>query len=420
MGLVLMHKKGRRCRCCRRPPRCQGRGGGMGSLQKDTTALLFLTHVQLLVKTALDMQYGLNALRQLWGPEPRSMTACLQSCMPRCLWQEEYHYVHSWMKDQQKYLDFLFRHLGTLLVEDGRAQGRLQGLQKYLSSIRPSTDIPDSEWKNYYTKAGRLSAHVEEVLKDKGTLSLASRAAVQNEVRTLTEQLEAKSPKLIEDIQLARSFRTCHSEAAATPASAHSKCLPECRYCCCHVALRPFRYAAACFLILVVLVVTAGVHFTEPNPAARYYEGVQDAKAALLPFVNPNILEANKTCPEKWISFRKHCFFFFSDFLNWESSLANCKYLNASLAIFHDTEALDMVKTLAGPRRYWIGLHFRGERWKWVDGKDGNSVFPTFKKDNKKVSKACAAVNVYNITYLDCKSQHPWICTKSFPKTIVK
>lgn len=170
-----------------------------------------------------------------------------------------------------------------------------------------------------------------------------------------------------------------------------------------------------------MLVVTAGVHFTEPSLAARYYEGVQDANEALLPFVNMKIQDVKQTCPAQWISFRQHCFSFFSsNFLNWDTSLNYCNSLNSTLGIFNDTEVLDMVKTLSDTRSYWIGLRLRGGRWKWMDGKDGNAVFPTFHKNFHNVSKACAAVNIHNVTYFDCNTQLHWICMNRYPKTIGK
>ncbi|XP_078507299.1 uncharacterized protein LOC144767792 isoform X2 [Lissotriton helveticus] len=429
MGLLFVFKWDRRARCDQpraSPPTDGGGGlclrGGMGTLQEDVKTVLFMTHVHLLVKTALDMQRGLNRLMTHWQPVPECMTHCLRRCMPPYLWHEQYYLVRGWVDEQQGHLDCLFHHLGTLLVEHRRAQGKKRdGLHKYLCEIRPRRDGLDSVWLTYYAKAEQLNINVEEVLQDVGAFPMDRREMLQKEVCTLSQQLDTISPQLQHDIHLARDKRTCLSEAAVTPASAHAKCHPECNYCCCHVALRSFRYAALCFLVLIVLVITAGVHFTEPSLAAKYYEGVRDANDALLPFINIKITDEKQACPSEWISYRHHCFSLFSSkFLNWDSSLKFCNSRNGTLGIFNDIDALDMVKTLSSARSYWIGLRFRGGRWKWIDGKDGNSVFATFPKNVHNVTKGCAAVNIHNVTHMDCNSPLNWICMNRFPKTIIK
>uniref|UniRef100_A0A493SUF3 C-type lectin domain-containing protein n=1 Tax=Anas platyrhynchos platyrhynchos TaxID=8840 RepID=A0A493SUF3_ANAPP len=79
-------------------------------------------------------------------------------------------------------------------------------------------------------------------------------------------------------------------------------------------------------------------------------------------------------CPDTWIGFQSKCYYFSENRNDWNTSLENCKALEASLTSIDSLEELAFIKHYTGQRNHWLGLHEEGDgQWRWTNRTAFNS-----------------------------------------------
>ncbi|CAI5766361.1 Hypothetical predicted protein [Podarcis lilfordi] len=76
-------------------------------------------------------------------------------------------------------------------------------------------------------------------------------------------------------------------------------------------------------------------------------------------------------CPENWVLFEKHCYFFSTLKRPWLAAKQSCEKEGAHLVVINiQAEQSFLVKQLAGEQVFWIGLSdtVKEGEWRWVDG----------------------------------------------------
>uniref|UniRef100_A0A8B9T1U1 C-type lectin domain-containing protein n=1 Tax=Anas platyrhynchos TaxID=8839 RepID=A0A8B9T1U1_ANAPL len=81
-------------------------------------------------------------------------------------------------------------------------------------------------------------------------------------------------------------------------------------------------------------------------------------------------------CPDTWIGFQSKCYYFSENRNDWNTSLENCKALEASLTSIDSLEELHFLLHYGRPLHYWVGLHREGsDPWRWCNGSLFNNLF---------------------------------------------
>ncbi|KYO19979.1 killer cell lectin-like receptor subfamily G member 2 [Alligator mississippiensis] len=117
-----------------------------------------------------------------------------------------------------------------------------------------------------------------------------------------------------------------------------------------------------------------------------------------------------RPCPEDWMWYRNHCYYFSKEMQNWNSSWKFCWSHNATLPVIKEKSALDTIYSKKGKENYWIGLRKETEGWRWVDGSLFTNDIILLDEDGQNM--ACAYLNMVALAPIDCMSLRHWICVK--------
>nr|XP_038043906.1 C-type lectin domain family 2 member B-like isoform X2 [Anas platyrhynchos] len=112
-------------------------------------------------------------------------------------------------------------------------------------------------------------------------------------------------------------------------------------------------------------------------------------------------------CPDTWIGFQSKCYYFSENRNDWNTSLENCKALEASLTSIDSLEELAFIKHYTGQRNHWLGLHEEGDgQWRWTNRTAFNSWFEVWG------GGPCAYLNQERISSAFCHTEKYWICSR--------
>uniref|UniRef100_A0A8B9UIG7 C-type lectin domain-containing protein n=1 Tax=Anas zonorhyncha TaxID=75864 RepID=A0A8B9UIG7_9AVES len=112
-------------------------------------------------------------------------------------------------------------------------------------------------------------------------------------------------------------------------------------------------------------------------------------------------------CPDKWIGFQSKCYYFSENRSDWNTSLENCKALEASLTSIDSQEELAFIKHYTGQRNHWLGLHEEGDgQWRWTNRTAFNNWFEV------RAGSPCAYLNQDKISSAFCHTEKYWICSR--------
>ncbi|XP_029442557.1 killer cell lectin-like receptor subfamily B member 1B allele C [Rhinatrema bivittatum] len=110
-------------------------------------------------------------------------------------------------------------------------------------------------------------------------------------------------------------------------------------------------------------------------------------------------------CPEGWRPWRGKCYFVSSEVKNQSSSLQDCTFRGAHLALLENPRDLgSMTSSVKGT--YWVGLTYIDKRWMWLNGTESRS--PVHVRDNSP----CAVLTFNGLFDWNCDYPNPWICEK--------
>uniref|UniRef100_A0A8B9V912 C-type lectin domain-containing protein n=1 Tax=Anas zonorhyncha TaxID=75864 RepID=A0A8B9V912_9AVES len=112
-------------------------------------------------------------------------------------------------------------------------------------------------------------------------------------------------------------------------------------------------------------------------------------------------------CPDTWIGFQSKCYYFSENRSDWNTSLANCKALQASLTSIDSLEELVFINRCKGQGNHWFGLHKEGNsQWRWTNSTVFNDWFEVWGGGN------CAYINQEQISSAFCHTEKYWICSR--------
>uniref|UniRef100_H2ZVM1 C-type lectin domain-containing protein n=1 Tax=Latimeria chalumnae TaxID=7897 RepID=H2ZVM1_LATCH len=83
------------------------------------------------------------------------------------------------------------------------------------------------------------------------------------------------------------------------------------------------------------------------------------------------IVSKEECCPSGWVQFKKRCYLFSNDEMDWDSSANSCTAMGSHLVVMDsaDVEQFKFNRKKV-KHSYWIGLSDITEEgtWRWVDG----------------------------------------------------
>ncbi|KAJ8790940.1 hypothetical protein J1605_021034 [Eschrichtius robustus] len=133
------------------------------------------------------------------------------------------------------------------------------------------------------------------------------------------------------------------------------------------------------------------------------------------------------SCPDLWVRYGDHCYYFSVEEKNWNSSLEFCLARDAHLLMFKDnqkmglhliiskvsfcgycsTNAMFPLRNFLSQDFYWVGLR-NNSGWRWEDGSALNAsrIF-----SNSLVQK-CGTISKSGLQASSCEVALPWVCKK--------
>nr|XP_028576961.1 C-type lectin domain family 17, member A-like [Podarcis muralis] len=120
-------------------------------------------------------------------------------------------------------------------------------------------------------------------------------------------------------------------------------------------------------------------------------------------------------CPENWVLFEKHCYFFSTSKGPWLAAKQSCVKEGAHLVVINiQAEQSFLVKQLAGQQVFWIGLSdtVKEGEWRWVDGTPLSISFWGPGEPNNALQGEDCATLLFNGKWNDaaCHGNEYWIC----------
>ncbi|XP_051737171.1 asialoglycoprotein receptor 1 isoform X2 [Ctenopharyngodon idella] len=93
---------------------------------------------------------------------------------------------------------------------------------------------------------------------------------------------------------------------------------------------------------------------------------VSELKCRIDKYINNNTQEL--CCPEGWLLFSTHCYFFSKDGMPWDAARDECENKRAALLIINSKQEKSFVVSKTMPLFYWLGLtDGRTGEWEWLD-----------------------------------------------------
>ncbi|KAM5334656.1 C-type lectin domain family 2 member B [Glossophaga mutica] len=113
-------------------------------------------------------------------------------------------------------------------------------------------------------------------------------------------------------------------------------------------------------------------------------------------------------CPDEWIGFRDHCYYFSNHERDWNSSRNYCLAEHADLTVIDDTtDVMDFLRQRKGTSDHWIGLEMKENPvGKWVNGITFNQSFQV------SGNEACAYLSDDGVATARCYTERKFICRK--------
>uniref|UniRef100_A0A8B9T377 C-type lectin domain-containing protein n=1 Tax=Anas platyrhynchos TaxID=8839 RepID=A0A8B9T377_ANAPL len=116
-------------------------------------------------------------------------------------------------------------------------------------------------------------------------------------------------------------------------------------------------------------------------------------------------------CPDTWIGFQSKCYYFSENRNDWNTSLENCKALEASLTSIDSLEELGFLLRYGRALHYWVGLHQEGsDPWRWCNG-PLTSPSATLCRFDIQGNGQCAYIDLAGVSSDWCSQQKYLVCS---------
>uniref|UniRef100_A0A4W2CC69 Killer cell lectin like receptor G1 n=1 Tax=Bos indicus x Bos taurus TaxID=30522 RepID=A0A4W2CC69_BOBOX len=112
-------------------------------------------------------------------------------------------------------------------------------------------------------------------------------------------------------------------------------------------------------------------------------------------------------CPDHWMGYGDHCYYFSVEKKSWNSSLEFCLAKDAHLLMFKDSKEMIQVQNLLSQEFYWIGLR-NSSGWRWEDG----SALNISRIASNSLVQNCGTISKGGLLASSCEVDFPWVCKK--------
>ncbi|XP_077114367.1 killer cell lectin-like receptor subfamily B member 1 [Ranitomeya variabilis] len=128
---------------------------------------------------------------------------------------------------------------------------------------------------------------------------------------------------------------------------------------------------------------------------------------------NTNSSSGCLLCPRDWRLHEDLCYYY-SDVTErtWSQSQDDCKKMGADLLVIKNNEQQEIIQRSIiqwGENTYWIGLHYDGDVWRWVDGEHYSGSLIQIKI---RTSGRCVSMTRSGYYQDNCNAGRRWICVK--------
>ncbi|XP_066119821.1 killer cell lectin-like receptor subfamily G member 1 isoform X1 [Saccopteryx bilineata] len=113
------------------------------------------------------------------------------------------------------------------------------------------------------------------------------------------------------------------------------------------------------------------------------------------------------SCPDFWMGYGNHCYYFSLEKKNWNSSLEFCLAKDSHLLMCTDNQEMNSLKSFLNKDFYWIGLR-KNSDWRWEDG----SALNTPRIISNSMVQKCGALNENGLQASSCEVPLQWVCKK--------
>uniref|UniRef100_G1TEI4 Killer cell lectin like receptor G1 n=1 Tax=Oryctolagus cuniculus TaxID=9986 RepID=G1TEI4_RABIT len=122
---------------------------------------------------------------------------------------------------------------------------------------------------------------------------------------------------------------------------------------------------------------------------------------------NPSTCVSCSGCPDLWMRYGNHCYYFSVEKKDWNSSLRFCLAEDSHLIMFADDQEMQLLNRFLNQDFHWIGL-WKNDSWRWEDG----SVLNFSRIISSSSVQKCGSVNMYGLQASSCEVLLQWICRK--------
>ncbi|XP_021529474.1 killer cell lectin-like receptor subfamily G member 1 isoform X1 [Aotus nancymaae] len=113
------------------------------------------------------------------------------------------------------------------------------------------------------------------------------------------------------------------------------------------------------------------------------------------------------SCPDLWMRYGNHCYYFSVEKKDWNSSLQFCLARDSHLLIIRSNQEMSLVKSFLSEAFCWIGLR-NNSGWRWEDGSPLNFSRISF----NSLVQTCGAMNKNDLQASSCEVLLQWVCKK--------
>ncbi|XP_004717494.1 killer cell lectin-like receptor subfamily G member 1 isoform X1 [Echinops telfairi] len=114
------------------------------------------------------------------------------------------------------------------------------------------------------------------------------------------------------------------------------------------------------------------------------------------------------SCPDRWMKYGDHCYYFSGEKKDWNSSLEFCFAKDSHLLMLQDSHEMSLFKTFLSNDFHWVGLRRKSD-WRWEDG----SVLNFSSVVSNSLVQMCGAMNKDGLQASSCEALLQWICKKT-------
>ncbi|XP_053518223.1 killer cell lectin-like receptor subfamily G member 1 isoform X1 [Artibeus jamaicensis] len=113
------------------------------------------------------------------------------------------------------------------------------------------------------------------------------------------------------------------------------------------------------------------------------------------------------SCPDFWMGYGDHCYYFSMEKKDWNSSLEFCLAKGSQLLMFTDNQEMNLFQSFLDKDFYWIGLR-NNSGWRWEDG----SALNFSRILSNSLIQKCGTIGKDGLQASSCEVSLQWACKK--------